>query len=51
MRTLEKEKNMLPLFIGAAILLLMRQDPTVKRVKEGLDQWETDDDVRYNYHR
>src|SRR6266436_3120368 len=31
------------LFVGAAIYLLTREDPTVRRVKEALDEWETDD--------
>lgn len=31
------------LFVGAAIYLLTRQDPTVRRIKEALDEWETDD--------
>jgi alpha-L-arabinofuranosidase len=35
---------MIPLFIGAAILFLMSQDRTVNRVKEALDQWETEVD-------
>ena len=35
-----------PLFIGAAILYLANQDRTVRRVKEALEDWETelDDD-------
>lgn len=32
------------LFAGAAIYLLTRQDPTVRRIKEALDEWETEDD-------
>jgi len=31
------------LFAGAAIYLLTRQDPTVRRVQEALDEWEADD--------
>jgi len=31
-------------FVGAAIYLLTRQDPTVRRIKEALDEWETDGD-------
>ena len=33
-----------PLFIGAAILYLMSQDRTINRVKEALDEWETEVD-------
>ena len=32
------------LFVGAAIYLLTRRDPTVRRIKEALDEWETEDD-------
>lgn len=32
------------LFAGAAIYLLTREDPTVKRIKEALDEWETEDE-------
>jgi len=35
---------MIPLFIGAAILYLMSQDRTINRVKEALDEWETEVD-------
>jgi alpha-L-arabinofuranosidase len=35
---------MIPLFIGAAILYLMSQDRTVNRVREALDEWETEVD-------
>ncbi len=35
---------MIALFIGAAILYLMSQDRTVNRIKEALDQWETEVD-------
>ena len=31
------------LFVGAAIYLLTRDDPTVRRIKEALDEWETED--------
>ena len=31
-------------FTGAAIFLLTRQDPTVRRIKEALDEWETEAD-------
>jgi len=36
----------IPLFIGAAILYLANQDRTISRVKEALEEWETelDDD-------
>jgi len=36
----------IPLFVGAAILYLANQDRTVSRVKEALEEWETelDDD-------
>jgi len=32
------------LFAGAAIYLLTREDPTVRRIKEALDEWETEDE-------
>jgi hypothetical protein len=32
------------LFVGAAIYLLTREDPTVRRIKEALDEWETEGD-------
>lgn len=32
------------LFVGAAIYLLTRQDPTIRRIKEALDEWEPEDD-------
>jgi hypothetical protein len=35
---------MIPLVIGAAILYLMSQDRTVNRVKEALEEWETEVD-------
>jgi len=35
---------MIPLVIGAAILYLMSQDRTVNRVKEALEEWQTDVD-------
>jgi hypothetical protein len=31
-------------FVGAAIYLLTRQDPTVRRINEALEEWETEDD-------
>ena len=39
---------MIPLFIGAAILYLMSQDRTINRVKEALDEWETEVDEERN---
>ena len=36
------------LFAGAAIYLLTRQDPTVRLIKEALDEWETEDDEDWN---
>ncbi len=35
---------MIPLVIGAAILYFMSQDRTVNRVKEALEEWETEVD-------
>src|SRR6185369_9387123 len=32
------------LFAGAAIYLLTREDPSVRRIKEALDEWETEDE-------
>ena len=32
------------LFVGAAIYLLTRQDPTIRRIKEALDEWEPEGD-------
>lgn len=32
------------LFVGAAIYLLTRDDPTVGRIKQALDEWEPEDD-------
>jgi hypothetical protein len=32
------------LFIGAAIYLLTRQDPTIRRLKEALEKWEPEGD-------
>jgi len=36
------------LFVGAAIYLLTRQDPTIRRIKEALDEWEPEDDEDWN---
>ena len=36
------------LFVGAAIYLLTREDPTVRRIKEALDEWETEDDGEWS---
>ena len=36
------------LFAGAAFYLLTREDPTVRRIKEALDEWEPEDDGEWS---
>jgi len=42
------QKMLQLLFVGAAIYLLTRQDPTIRRIKEALDEWEPEDDEDWN---